>query len=317
MSESIVLKVEPAQLVSLHNEQITTTSLKIAEAFGKRHHDVLRAIETLDCSEEYHERNFAFMFQEVEIGNGAKRKSKYYQITKDGFYFLAMGFTGKKAAAWKEAFINAFNAMEAALKSGGETLTPAEQQIIQEAVAEKAKPYGALVGKAKAEIYARLHNKFRVAKYQQLPRTRITDAVIYITNMQLKLKAQTPISSKQYHQLKDAINRAYGTYIFTESDRQWAMNRIRVQYNIQNITQLPQQHFDEAMEWIQTELTQQTSQLFDLLTQLKEKFNKEVVNNNAPWTAEIIKKYKQQTQQQLPQTINWLELANQANLISQ
>jgi len=111
MSNNIVLKVQPAQLVSLHNEQITTTSFKIAEAFGKQHKDVLKAIEALDCSEEYHERNFALMFKEVEIGNGAKRKSKYYQITKDGFYFLVMGFTGKKAAAWKEAFINAFNTM--------------------------------------------------------------------------------------------------------------------------------------------------------------------------------------------------------------
>jgi phage regulator Rha-like protein len=30
-------------------------------------------------------------------------------MTKDGYMFLAMGFTGEKAAAWKEAFIDAFN----------------------------------------------------------------------------------------------------------------------------------------------------------------------------------------------------------------
>ena len=38
-----------------------------------------------------------------------------YRLTRDGFAFLAMDFTGKKAAAWKERFLEAFNAMEAAL----------------------------------------------------------------------------------------------------------------------------------------------------------------------------------------------------------
>jgi phage regulator Rha-like protein len=35
-----------------------------------------------------------------------------YYVTRDGFSFLAMGFTGKKAAQWKEKYIAAFNAME-------------------------------------------------------------------------------------------------------------------------------------------------------------------------------------------------------------
>jgi len=51
------------------------------------------------------------MSQEVEIGNGAKRSSRFYEMTKDGFIFVVMGFTGTKAAATKEAYINAFNWM--------------------------------------------------------------------------------------------------------------------------------------------------------------------------------------------------------------
>ena len=34
-----------------------------------------------------------------------------YQMTKDGFVFLVMGFTGSKAAKFKEDYINAFNEM--------------------------------------------------------------------------------------------------------------------------------------------------------------------------------------------------------------
>lgn len=124
---NLSLKVQPAQLVSRHDHKITTTSTIIAEAFEKRHDDVLRKLQNLDCSEDFHARNFAVMSKMVEVGNGAKRESKYYEITKDGFMFLVMGFTGAKAAAWKEAFINAFNALEA------EARPPANLQALAEA----------------------------------------------------------------------------------------------------------------------------------------------------------------------------------------
>jgi phage regulator Rha-like protein len=38
-----------------------TTSLLVARTFGKRHADVLRAIDNLDCSRDFFERNFAFV----------------------------------------------------------------------------------------------------------------------------------------------------------------------------------------------------------------------------------------------------------------
>lgn len=37
-------------------------------------------------------------------------------MTRDGFSFLAMGFTGREAAKWKENFLTAFNAMEGEIK---------------------------------------------------------------------------------------------------------------------------------------------------------------------------------------------------------
>lgn len=39
-----------------------------------------------------------------------------YYLTRDGFTFLAMGFTGKVAAKFKEAYIEAFNDMERRLQ---------------------------------------------------------------------------------------------------------------------------------------------------------------------------------------------------------
>ncbi|TNI00936.1 Rha family transcriptional regulator [Aeromonas hydrophila] len=105
----------PADIISLHHGQPVTTSLKVAEVFGKQHKNVLRKLETLECSPEFHQLNFELMSQEVDIGNGAKRETKFWNMTKNGFIFLVMGFTGKLAAQFKENYIRAFDLMAAQL----------------------------------------------------------------------------------------------------------------------------------------------------------------------------------------------------------
>lgn len=111
--------------VEIVNGQPLTHSLKIAEHFGKNHKDVLRAIEQLDCSPAFRERNFAPTSASVPMPNGGHRQIPAYTITRDGFTFLVMGFTGKEAAQWKEAYIEAFNRMEASLYSQPPTPPPA------------------------------------------------------------------------------------------------------------------------------------------------------------------------------------------------
>lgn len=112
-------------IVQIDDEQMFTTSLIVAEAFEKNHFDVLKAIKNLECSPEFNKRNFAVV--EYKDAKGEMRPA--YRLTRDGFAFLAMGFTGKKAAAWKEKFLEAFNAMEAALlKRQQEEKAPLPQQ---------------------------------------------------------------------------------------------------------------------------------------------------------------------------------------------
>ncbi|EJP3659474.1 ash family protein [Salmonella enterica] len=103
--------------VTIENGRAVTTSMAVALYFKKMHKHVLEKIDNLDCSPEFTSANFSADVQIVRIGNGAKRESKSYKITKDGFVFLVMGFTGKKAAAFKEAYIAEFNRMEATLHS--------------------------------------------------------------------------------------------------------------------------------------------------------------------------------------------------------
>lgn len=95
------------------NNQVLTNSLLVAKEFGKVHAKVMRDIENLNCSEEFRLANFGNSSFKNEQG----KEFPMFTMTKDGFSFLVMGYTGKKAATFKEAYIKAFNQMEDAIRS--------------------------------------------------------------------------------------------------------------------------------------------------------------------------------------------------------
>ncbi len=106
------------ELVRVENGHPITDSRMVAEAFGKRHDNVLQAIETLECSSSFRGLNF----QVVQYTDLKGEIRPHVQMTRDGFFLLAMGFTGAEAAKWKEQFIKAFNTMESAIINGNVTL---------------------------------------------------------------------------------------------------------------------------------------------------------------------------------------------------
>ena len=104
-----------------------TTSLIVAEVFGKEHNKVCRDIENLSCSEQFRVANFGeATFENSKTG----QLHKMYEMTKDGFSFLVMGYTGAKAGEFKERFIAEFNKREAMLRSDDYILMRS-QQILQ------------------------------------------------------------------------------------------------------------------------------------------------------------------------------------------
>lgn len=112
------------------NGNDVTTSLIVAQVFGKNHKDVLRDIEKLSCSEDFRVRNFAHT-PYTHPQNG--QVYHYYEMTKDGFSFLVMGYTGAKAGEFKERFISEFNKREMMLKDDDYILMRS-QQILQKRV---------------------------------------------------------------------------------------------------------------------------------------------------------------------------------------
>lgn len=102
------------EIKKINKEDVTVvTSLDVAETFEKRHDNILKDIRELKCSDKFRLLNF----EQSEYLNQQNHKQPMYYITRDGFTLLAMGYTGEKAMAFKEAYINQFNAMEKALIS--------------------------------------------------------------------------------------------------------------------------------------------------------------------------------------------------------
>ena len=128
MSNTSIININNQEVIFENkDEQVFCTSLDVAKVFGKRHDNVLADIKLiLNDLREIGTSNDLLNFQEVvriskttnpKNGKLVSRKMPIYNLTRDGFSLLAMGFTGKKALRFKIAFINAFNEMERIIKN--------------------------------------------------------------------------------------------------------------------------------------------------------------------------------------------------------
>lgn len=102
-------------LVIMHDQQAVTTSLILAEAFEKEHKNVIRVIET-KIGELKIEQS-SKMFSKGEYTNSQNKQQPMYYLNRDGFTFIAMGFTGRKADEFKLKYIDAFNKMEEQIRN--------------------------------------------------------------------------------------------------------------------------------------------------------------------------------------------------------
>jgi Rha family phage regulatory protein len=103
------------ELVIMKDQQAVTTSLQVAEVFGKNHRDVLETIQNKINSAE-NSAQYDSMFAQGEYKDKSGKRNKMYYMNRDGFTFIAFGFTGKKADEFKLKYIDAFNRMEEAIK---------------------------------------------------------------------------------------------------------------------------------------------------------------------------------------------------------
>lgn len=155
------------ELVYLNNNEAVCDSLLVAEKFGKRHADVIEKIEKIISDDSTENSVQCFIPSCYKDGTG--KNNKMYLMNRDGFTFLVMGFTGKKANEWKWNYINAFNSMEAILRERstqtwietrqqGKLTRKSETDVIKQLV-EYAKSQGSEHSDKLYMTYSKLANK--------------------------------------------------------------------------------------------------------------------------------------------------------------
>ena len=109
---SVLVPCEIIENLKIVDNKVFTDSLFIAEVFEKNHAHILRDIKNM-CDDEFKTLNF----KEANYKASNGKTNPCYNLTRDAFSLLVMGFTGQKAYKWKILFINAFNEMEKRLKN--------------------------------------------------------------------------------------------------------------------------------------------------------------------------------------------------------
>ena len=207
MSQATLLPSEHfSPSVSLHSGRPATTSLEVAKFFSKRHDHVVRSIQDLisNTPESFSAPNFGA----AEYSDEQGKPRPMFILYRDGFMLLVMGYTGKKALAMKLAYIEAFNRMEEELArqkeaaiptsptpddfTGTLSITPEQQCTLHEIVRAKVEVFPKNQRPSLyAQAWSRFNTHFRLAKYCQLQREKMSEGITYLTRMELAV----PVSS--------------------------------------------------------------------------------------------------------------------------
>ena len=159
----------------------TITSRQIAEDFDKANRSVIRDIEESEVSETFRAENFHESEYSVE---GQNRKYKQYILTRDGFSMIVMGYTGKKAMAFKEAYITAFNQMEAELSSDRACISAKQLKALRTEVASITRYMKHSGASLAATLYRALKKELGYEKIETLPRSQFEQAMGFIRSHQ-------------------------------------------------------------------------------------------------------------------------------------
>ncbi|MBF7129742.1 Rha family transcriptional regulator [Pediococcus pentosaceus] len=210
------------ELVIMKDQQAVTTSLQVAEVFGKYHQHVLRDIDSLkDVS------NFGQMFSKGSEPDSYGRDRRIYYMNRDGFTLLAMGFTGKKALDFKLKYIEAFNNMEEAIKEERIQL-PSDPMKVLELIFEANKNTDKKVDRIDKDVkYLKDNQRIDSAEYSYISKQVSKKVYEYIDMHGLTLTA--PQRSKLFKDISRGINEVTG---------------------VKTRSQLRQKDFDTADEFI-------------------------------------------------------------------
>ncbi|EHP1801221.1 Rha family transcriptional regulator [Campylobacter jejuni] len=176
--------------LNIKENKVFINSLDLAKVFNKNHKDVLETTKN-QPQNDFTESNFILSTYKDKKGE----LRPCYNLTRDGFSLLVMGFTGEKAYKWKILFIKAFNEMEKRLKN-------LEQEKMQKLAFHQSLGYKSQL-KQQKEKY---ENKIKALKYD-------------LENKN-KLSFKRKLSQKELLELRKILAKDYGILCIKE----WEMS---------------------------------------------------------------------------------------------
>lgn len=157
-------------------------------------------------------------------------------------------------------------------------------------------------------------------------RTRLTEAILYVTRMEIRtaspehesqpFEPAPRISHAQRLEINRAIHRTLGGAWNEcgEGGTQWVYNRLRVKLNLQYIEDLHPDHLMLVLDEIK-QLEQDLSAYFSFRIELREFICREVIGAGTPWTPHEARKWRARMKQLVPPRLEWLAMRKQ--LLSQ
>lgn len=190
------------QFVQINHSEPVTTSEFVAKAFGKEHKNVLARIEEIRAQvpDFFGKLNFKLIEKERKNNLGFILKDKAYELTKNGFMLLVMGFTGKAAMGVKIAYINAFDSLADRLKQLQKDYATVNHQISLE---QQKRIHQAVVSRSQRtcvpyqKIYADLHAYLKISSYKSMPVKHFNAAIKYLESMPDAPAVFNPNTDKQ------------------------------------------------------------------------------------------------------------------------
>jgi Rha family phage regulatory protein len=282
MSQDLLSAESPSPVVTLVNGEPRALSIDVAGHFNKRHDDVLRAIQklTAELAQLGPERlrNFAeTMVERTNPKGGKPIPSPAYLLSRDGFTLLAMGFTGKRALAWKLRYIEAFNAMEKELTGPA---TDTEPLALERSTVGDRKPLAGLVdawvrarnpnpsGADYNDAWRQVAARFSLSRVRELPAAWVPDACAFVQERidALALGAHAPLAPAggpalppEPPALATARDREPLRLAVAEWCRRTGMSRaeawtaVKHRFGIQRIDHLPLSWLEEALSFVARE----------------------------------------------------------------
>ncbi len=109
-----------SDLISITTGKATVNTKQVADHFRLKggHRYVMSQVRSIIESSKDEGDDFGVQnYLRSSYRSLQNKELECYEMTRDGFAILAMGFTGPEAMKWKKAYIKAFNEMEEMLIS--------------------------------------------------------------------------------------------------------------------------------------------------------------------------------------------------------